>query len=150
MNIFNPTEEMILAEGWVEYVEPTKKETIEDVRMRKIIDLEDYDKSENVNIFYIGDTSMWLDKATRTGLMLRFNAEMGVGKTETTLWYNGEEYLLDLGNAVQMLYAIEVYASQCYDNTQKHLKNIRSLTTMKKLKSYDITTGYPDPLVFNN
>jgi hypothetical protein len=49
---------------------------------------------------------------------------------------------------VQMLYALEVYASACYDNTQRHLAAVDSLSTIEEIQSYDYTTGYPDKLKF--
>jgi hypothetical protein len=43
---------------------------------------------------------MWLDKETRVGLKLRFEAELASGKTETTLWYDGLSFNLSLEQAV--------------------------------------------------
>jgi hypothetical protein len=108
----------------------------------------DYDSSEGVNQFTIGGVSMWLDKATRAGLMLRFQAESAMGKTETALWNEGQQYPLTLELAFQMLYALEVYASACYDNTQRHLGNVEALTTKAEVETYDYTTGYPEKLAF--
>lgn len=47
-----------------------------------------------------------------------------------------------------MLYAIEVYASKCYDNTQKHLANVEKLETLEEIIEYDYHTGYPEKLNF--
>lgn len=114
----------------------------------KMSEIERYDKSSAVNQFYIGDTAMWLDKETRTGLMLRFQAEQAVGNIDTTLWANGVQYPLSLSLAVQMLYALEVYASACYDNTQRHIAAVDNLSTIEEIQSYDYTTGYPEKLRF--
>lgn len=148
MNIFNPSEEMILEDGWTEYVIPVYEPTIKDYRRDKKIEIERYDSSENVNIFYINDIPVWMDKATRAGLMLRFNAELENARTETSLWYNGMMFSLPLDNAVKMLYAIEIYASACYDNTQKHLAEIDKLETIEEVEAYDYRTGYPEKLRF--
>lgn len=148
MNTYNPTEEMILSDGWEEYIVPVHEETIEDVRANVLRRLEDYDTSEDVNGFYVNGMHMWLDKATRVGLILRFNAEIGSGKTDTSLWYNGMEFPLTLDNAIQMLYAIEMYASACYDNTQKHISNINTLETKEEIENYNFRTGYPEKLNF--
>ena len=45
-----------------------------------------------------------------------------------------------------MLYAIEVYASACFDNTAKHKANVMALDSIEEVMSYDYTTGYPDKL----
>lgn len=47
--------------------------------------IQNYDSSSEVNCFYIGDTPIWLDKNTRAGLKLRFDAEMAVGQETTSL-----------------------------------------------------------------
>ena len=69
-------------------------------------------------------------------------------KTDTALWYNGIRYTLTVESAVQMLLAIELYASECYDNTQEHIAKIESLETTDDLAAYNYTTGYPEKLKF--
>ena len=105
-----------------------------------------YDLSRYVNEFIINGIPIWLDKDTRTGLQLRFEAEAAMGKTITTLWYEGQQFTLSLDKAIEMLKAIEVYASKCYDVTQEHLYNINSL---EDVKNYDYKSGYPDKLNFD-
>lgn len=107
-----------------------------------------YDNSNQVNLFYMYDHPMWLDKATRAGLKLRFEAEVAMGKTETTLWYNNLQFSLRLEDAIKMLYAIEVYASESYDNTQKHLSEIEKLETIEDVEAYNYFAFYPNILRF--
>jgi hypothetical protein len=153
MQIFNPTKKMLLKDGWMEYlpqtIELSDEEKLQDEQKHLIDDLLLYDSSENVNMFYVNNIPMWLDKATRSGLLLRFQSEKAVGKTETTLWYGDYEFSLPLETAIYMLYSIEVYASACYDTTQKHIHTINEINTLDDLKSYDFTVGYPEKLVFN-
>ena len=109
------------------------------------------DSSEHVNSFSIGGTKTWIDKATRVGLKLRFEAEKRLGKTETTLWQNGMQFPLPLVGdvtALDMLDGIELYASTCYDVTQMHLANIVTLTSVEEVKNYDYLAGYPQKLAF--
>ena len=94
--IINPCEAMILADGWVEYIEPEYVPTLADVKTRTINLILAYDSSSEVNEFSIGGIPMWLDKATRAGLLLRFEAEAKVGREETTLWNEGVSYTLPL------------------------------------------------------
>ena len=147
-NTYNPTEEMILADGWEEYITPVYEPTIEDYRREKKNEILRYDSSDEVNAFYMQGKPMWLDKATRAGLMLRFQAEQVMGNESTTLWYGGEQYEIPLLGAFQMLYALEVYASQSYDNTQRHLANIANLETIEEVEAYDYKEGYPEKLQF--
>lgn len=102
-----------------------------------------YDSSHCINEFTINGIPMWLDKDTRTGLQLRFEAEIAMGKTETTLWSNGQSFTLPLDKAMEMLKAIEVYASKCYNVTQEHLHNI---ATLEDTSNYDYRIGYPNKL----
>ena len=146
--IINPTEEMILANGWVEYIAPVYEKTIEDYRREKKDEILHFDSSEEVNIFYIQGLPVWLDKATRSGLKLRFEAEIAMGKTNTVLWYNGMSFPLFLEQAIQMLYSIEVYASACYDNTQRHLVAVDNLETVESVINYNYRNEYPQKLEF--
>ena len=148
MNTYNPTEEMIFADGWEEYITPTYEPTIEDYRKRKKDEIARYDSSEEVNAFYMQGQRMWLDKATRAGLMLRLQAEQSMGKETTTLWYGSHQFELPMANAFQMLYALELYASQCYDNTQRHLAAVDALESKEEIEAYDYRTGYPEELEF--
>lgn len=150
----NPTDEMLFEDGWELYVpdQSSEEETLERLiyneREHRKFDIELYDASENVNVFYIQDMPIWLDKAMRTGLMLRFNSELAMERENTTLWYNGMSFTLPLSSAIQMLYALEVYASECYDNTQLHLANVEKLETLEEIQEYDYRVGYPEKLRF--
>lgn len=152
MQTFNPTEEMLLEDGWKVHepipYEPSAEETLNMEREYKIEDILRHDSSPEVNGFYIEGQEMWLDKATRVGLKLRFDAEIASGKTNTTLWYEGIPFNLELTNAIQMLNAIELYASACYDNTQAHIANVKAIEDIDILKVYDYRTGYPEKLEF--
>lgn len=150
---FNPTDEMLFADGWELYVLPETPEKTEDEIFNEekqyiIEEIIRYDSSREVNEFYIQGIPVWLDKATRAGLMLRFNSELALKKDTTTLWYEGQSFTLPLNTAMQMLYALEVYASECYDNTQLHLANVEKLETLDEIMEYDYHTGYPEKLNF--
>lgn len=109
-----------------------------------------YDKSKNVENFTIGGIDVWLDKETRTGLLLRFQAEKNEGKTETTLWQNGIAFPLLIDNGIQMLYAIEVYASATYDLKEQLLAEADKLDSTASMIEFDGTrkSGYPAQLAF--
>ena len=144
--IINPSEEQLLEDGWIIYTAPEK--TIIDYKRDKIREIQYYDQSSEVNEFYINNIPVWLDKNTRAGLKLRFEAEIAIGKTDTVLWYEGQQFPLSLQQAMQMLYAIEVYASNCYDNTQKHMANVNALETIEDVESYNYHKDYPEKLNF--
>lgn len=147
---YNPTNEKLFEDGWELYVkpEPTKEELLKKAYVIKKNEILQYDSSSDVNIFYIGETPVWLDKNTRAGLKLRFEAELAMKEENTTLWYNNQSFTLPLNDAIMMLYALEVYASKCYDNTQAHVANVSMLETIEEINNYDYTAGYPEKLRF--
>lgn len=122
--------------------------TLEMIKEGVIKNILDYDNSNNVNVFLLGETPIWLDKATRAGLKLRFEAELKAKHNETTLWYNGIPYPISLDVAIEMLYLVEIYASACYDNTQQHIYNVNQLTSVDDVLAYNYTSGYPEILRF--
>ena len=119
---------------------------LDSTKQAKINEIKEYDKSNKVNQFSIQGVSMWLDKDTRTGLRLRFEAEKNKGIETTNLWYEGQTFELPIEAAIAMLYEIELYASQCYDNTQRHISNVMRLTTEDDINSYNYRSGYPKML----
>lgn len=143
MTYVPPTDEQLAEAGYVitEYVQ-----TIEDVLNEKIEQIEMYNVSENVDRFYINDKPMWLNRELRNSLMSRFNAEKITGVEITNIWYDGEHFSLPVDNAISMLINLEIYASQCFDNTQKHLYAVKQLTDIEDIINYDYTTGYPEKL----
>ena len=148
MQTINPSEAQILADGWEIYERPIYTPTLEDVKRNKVDEIIAYDDSKAVNDFTIGGVSAWLDKDTRSGLRLRFEAETAVGRTETTLWDKGQSFTLPLPQAQQLLLALELYASECYDNTQRHIGEVQKLESIEAVEAYDYTIGYPAKLAF--
>lgn len=144
---------MLNSDGWVEYIAPsnelTEEQLITQDKLSVIDDIITYDSSASVNIFYINDMPMWLDKVTRAGLVGRVSAELKAGKPTTTLWYESTKFELLTELAINLLYALELYASECYDVTQQHIVNVKQLTTLDDIKSYNYTIGYPEVLKFS-
>ena len=113
-----------------------------------IAEIKAFDKSDKVNSFSVQGEKMWIDKETRVGLKLRFEAEKLAGKTETALWGNSHSYPLQIDQAIQMLRALELYASECYDVTAQHIHAVSSFLTVKEVVNYNFKTGYPAKLEF--
>jgi hypothetical protein len=141
MTYVPPTDEILLKAGY-EIKEP--EITLEDVLLDKIAQIENYNVSENVDRFYINDKPMWLNRELRNSLMSRFNAEKNTGVEITNIWYDGEHFSLPVDIAINMLINLELYASQCFDNTHRHLYNVKQLTTIEEIEAYDHTLGYPE------
>lgn len=154
---FNPKEDAILADGWVEYEPPVIVPTLEEIKANKIEAILAYDSSSKVNEFSIGGQPMWLPFETRTRLDRRFAVERlkaeSQGETEsevvTTLWHEGQSFEMPLATAMALLLALEDYATICYDNTQRHIAEVQKMDSKEAVESYDYTTGYPAKLAFN-
>ena len=105
------------------------------------------DSSSSVNVFFMsGWGAMWLDREMRMVVQRRLEAEKAIGKKVTTLWYGEEMFELEVEKALSMINQLEIYASECYDATQKHLKRISQIETIDQALSYDIKQGYPNYL----
>lgn len=126
----------------------TEENILKQAKEQMIEEIKAFDKSDNVNSFSVQSEKLWLDKETRVGLKLRFDAENLAGKTETALWGNNHSYPLLIDQAIQMLHALELYASECYDATVQHIVAVSAMTTAEEVVNYDFRDGYPDRLEF--
>lgn len=125
------------------------KPTLLDIKTLLLSLQQDYDSSDEVNIFTLNGDKVWLDKNTRVGLFNLLNLEKLSNKETTTLWFNDKSITVNIDKAIELLTAVEKYAKQCYDNTQKHYAEINALDTIKNALAYDITAGYPEILNIN-
>ena len=116
----------------------TEAGALERLKYTILVELDKYDNSDAVNGFTLNGIPMWLDKETRNGLRLRFDSQKALGQTDTTLWYG----------ITQMLQMLEVYASECFDQTASHKAAIANLTTLDEVFNYDYKSGYPAKLAF--
>ena len=122
--------------------------TLEDAKRERIEQIDAYDSSPCVNEFTVNEIPMWLDKATRAGLLLRITAEQAMGEQVTTLWFGTMSFEIPVAQAFQMLYSLEIYASGCYDRTAAHKAAVEALDSIEDVDAYDYVAGYPEKLVF--
>lgn len=126
----------------------TEDRIIVQAKEQMIAEIKVFDKSDKVNAFSVGGEKLWIDKETRVGLKLRFDAEKLAGKTEAALWGNNRSYPLQIDQAIQMLLQLEVYASECYDVTAQHIVAVSALTSAEEVVNYNFRVGYPTKLEF--
>ena len=108
--------------------------------------IQEYDNSSAVNCFFFNSAALWLDKATRVGLMNSTSIQKAAGSEETVLWLNDTPIRVNVDKAIEFLSALEIYALGCYGKTSEHIKNIDEATTINEIVEYDYTLGYPDKL----
>lgn len=152
--IINPSEEQLLAAGYVEYVPPTpeaptEEELLEKAKRRKLSELHEYDNSSEVNdciIVYQGEEiHYWANKTERNDLKnaVRDCIAMGRDTYRLDLRDKGVSIALPCEALLQMLSALEIYAIDCYNRTTDHEFGIKVLTTKDEIEAYDFTIGYP-------
>ena len=108
--------------------------------------IEAYDKSSAVNGFALNGAVVWLDKATRVGLMNSTSIAKAMGQPTTTLWLGDAKLVVECDKAIGLLSALEMYALECFNVTAAHKKAVAELNTVEDVLGYDYTKGYPEQL----
>lgn len=139
-----------VAEVWnMELAETETPEVsaLEDAKMRKIQDIENYDMSDNVNSFSINGKDMWIDFENRQRIRTSLEAYKAANATQMSKWFDGVEYTFTIEQWEQMLNMLEIYAAEALNVTEAHKAAVNELTTVEAVEEYDITAGYPTKLV---
>lgn len=155
-NVYNPTHEMLLENGWVEYVptspsiELTERQLYRRAMARKLRDLEAYDNSSEVNdciIVYQGEElHYWASKTERNDLKnaVRDCVAMGRDTYRLDLRDKGISITLLCELLLQMMAALEVYAIDCFNKTTDHRFAIEACKTEGEVDAYEFRgVGYP-------
>lgn len=108
--------------------------------------IEKYDASSSVNSFLLNGMEVWLDKATRVGLMNSTTIAKSMGQQKTTLWLGSYQLEVDCDKAIQLLSALEMYAMECFNVTAAHKKAVSELDNIDGVLTYDYKSGYPEKL----
>lgn len=144
-----PTDELdesglnIQYEAWKEKVQAA---ALEQAKKAKIAEIAAYDTSDKVNGFILNGLLVWLDKATRVGLMNSTTIAKAAGQETTTLWLGGIKLVVDCDKAIQLLSALEMYALECFNVTASHKAAVGELKSIEKVETYDYKAGYPKML----
>lgn len=115
-------------------------------KVDKIAEITAYDTSSSVNGFILNGMLVWLDKATRVGLMNSTTIAKAAGQQTTTLWLGCIRLVVDCDKAIQLLSALEMYALECFNVTASHKQAVSELTTIEEVEAYDYKAGYPKML----
>ena len=146
----NPTEQQMIDAGWQVYIEPepTNAEKLAAAKAEKIAQIEAYDASPNVEQFTINDIPMWLGHELRQQIRTSAIAYRASGYTQMTKVFGGAEFTFDIDAWIQMLNALEVYAAEALNTTERHKNNVNLMDNIQDVIDYDYTTGYPLKLAF--
>ena len=122
---------------------------LKQAKVDKIAEIAAYDTSSSVNGFVLNGLLVWLDKATRVGLMNSTTIAKAAGQETTTLWLGGLKLVVDCDKAIQLLSALEMYALECFNVTASHKQAVSELTTIEEVEAYNYKAGYPKMLEMN-
>lgn len=140
---FNLEEAKAAYEKWKAYMDGI---ALKQAIRSKLSEITTYDVSDKVNGFKLNGMVVWLDKATRVGLMNSTTIAKTMGSKTTTLWLGENKLEVDCDKAIQLLSALEMYALECFNVTAKHKKEVSELQSVSEVEKYDITEGYPQML----
>ena len=130
---------------WIDGVS-SEADVLQRAKEAVLVTIEAYDTSPAVNGFILNGERVWLDKATRVGLMNSTSIAKAMGKTTTTLWFGGMQIEVNCDKAIGLLSALEMYALECFNVTAAHKKAVAELNTVEEVLGYDYTKGYPEQL----
>lgn len=137
---FNLEEAKSAYEQWKE---ETLQSSIAYAKKGKLTEIDNYDQSSKVNGFLLNGKTVWLDKATRVGLMNSTTIAKNMGEDTTDLWLGSLHLTVDCDKAIQLLSALEMYALQCFNVTAEHRKAVEELDSIEEIEKFDVTAGYP-------
>ena len=135
-----------IQKAFVEFTAKMDALKLKQAKVEKIAEITAYDTSDKVNGFVLNGLLVWLDKATRVGLMNSTTIAKSAGQKTTTLWLGGLKLVVDCDKAIQLLSALEMYALECFNVTASHKQAVSELTTIEEVEAYDYKSGYPKML----
>lgn len=132
---------------------PVPARTLEQAKQEKILEIEEYDRSDHVNSFTIdfggGVTQdAWITPDQRSNYKNSLDSAELLGLTEVHPVFNGQQLTLSLQMAKMALAQIQIYADRCYIVTETHKANVQALDSIEAVDAYDYTVNYPEKLTF--
>ena len=144
----SPSAEILTQAGYHEFIEPepTEEQLISQAKDEKLDQIDEYDQSSNVNLFYLAGQPMWLDAQTRQTLRISIESYQAMGIDNVTKWFGGQQFTFPIQAWLTMLNALEVYAAEALNVTEAHKAAVQAMTNLEDIQSFDITVGYPEKL----
>lgn len=139
-------DEDVIKSAFSEFIAKINAMQLKQAKVEKIAEITAYDTSSAVNGFMLNGLVVWLDKATRVGLMNSTTISKAAGQKATTLWLGGLKLVVDCDKAIQLLSALEMYALECFNVTASHKAAVGELKSIEEVEAYDYKAGYPKML----
>nr|DAD63804.1 MAG TPA: hypothetical protein [Caudoviricetes sp.] len=145
--IVNPTEEMLLAAGYLP-VEETAEERLANAKRVKVAEIEAYSNSDAVNEFTFKGIKAWLTPDIRSSYSTSLRAAEFMNKETLSFAIGGQVVNTSAYNARLLLAQVQLYADDTYMVTQLHKTAVMALNSIEAVLKYDYKQGYPAKLNF--
>lgn len=142
-----PTEEEI-TEDYQWHVETLDKMILEQAKLRKKKEIEDYNISGNVDGFFLNGEKHWLTLDERKAAELSTKAHITLGHETTEQCLGGVFYTIPCEALIYMLAELEIYALECLNHAKRQEAEVLAMTSVEEVEAYDVTVGYPEMLRF--
>lgn len=142
--VFNPSDELLALNGWVEYKtpEPTEEQKLNSAKHAKKRDVEIY--INNNKAIYVNDVKVNISEEELNKIFLRVLAEDAMNKSKTNLWLGNQKFETKTKDALNLIYQLMEYFGQFDDLQREHQRNIDNLATTEEVDAYDFTSLYPE------
>lgn len=123
-------------------------ESVEDIKAKVLSRIKAFDKSEEVNSFSLRGDNIWLDKDLRSSIINTVTIKIKKGITESSIWYKNKEYVLKCEDIISMLEDVAIYADACNATTNRHIANVKEMSNVYNMQTYNYRLNYPVKLMF--
>lgn len=144
--IFNPSDEQLLAAGYeLRELEPYVP-TLEDVKARKLAEIDAYNVSPAVDNFKLNGMDAWLlvEERLNYDRSLRACEQLGIDKAQ--FFINGITFEVPVEKGKMLLAKLQIYADEAYMATMRHKVAVMGLESIEAVEAYDFKVGYPEQL----
>lgn len=144
--IFNPTEEQMLAAGYELREQEPYVPSLDEVKARKLAEIDAYNVSPAVDNFKLNGMDAWLTVEERLNYDRSIRAYEQMGIDNAQFFINGMALEVPVEKAKMLLAQIQIYADNAYMATMRHKFAVMALDSIEDVENYDFTSGYPEQL----
>lgn len=127
---------------------PVDPELLVEAKEKKIMEIADYNTSDNVDAFLLNGEKHWLTLDERKAAELSTKAHITLGHETTEQCMGGVFYTIPCESLIYMLAELEIYALECLNHAKRQEAEVMAMTYIESVENYDVTKGYPEMLKF--
>lgn len=136
-------------EVWDMELIPPHVRTLDEAKSEKIMEIENYDRSDNVNAFTVnGELTDWFTPEQRSSYKSSIDAAKLLGIESLSLFIGNTPVTISTQNAEYMLAQIQHYADQCFIVTKQHKLAVEGMESVEDVDGFDVSQGYPEKINF--